>query len=44
LGYAGVQNFQDIQLSQGAAVNASDDKMLAVKVAALFKYRDGGWC
>ncbi|WP_445172739.1 two-partner secretion domain-containing protein [Microcoleus sp.] len=24
LGYAGVQNFQDIQLSQGAAVNASD--------------------
>jgi filamentous hemagglutinin family protein len=26
LGYAGVQNFQDIQLSQGAAVNASDDK------------------
>ena len=25
LGYAGVQNFQDIQLSQGAAVNASDD-------------------
>jgi filamentous hemagglutinin family protein len=26
LGYAGVQNFQDIQLSQGAAVDASDDK------------------
>lgn len=24
LGYAGVENFQDIQLSQGAAVNASD--------------------
>jgi len=24
LGYAGVQNFQDIQLSQGATVNASD--------------------
>ena len=24
LGYAGVQNFQDIQLSQGASVNASD--------------------
>ena len=24
LGYAGVQNFQDIQLSQGAAVNSSD--------------------
>ena len=26
LGYAGVENFQDIQLSQGAAVKASDDK------------------